>query len=59
MKPGAYIQGVVTELRKVNWPTLPQVVRYFLSVVIGVALATVLIFGLDYVFIHALRLIIK
>lgn len=54
-----YFQGVVAEMRKVVWPTLPTVVRYFSSVVVGVALATVFIGAIDYVFIHSLGLIIK
>lgn len=59
MNPIAYLQGVVTELRKVNWPTSATVTRHFMSVVIGVALATAIIAGMDYVFINLLGTLIK
>lgn len=59
MNPVSYLQGVVAELRKVVWPTPTTVLKYFLSVVIGVAIATVIVGSLDYIFIHALGLIIN
>ena len=55
----SYFQGVLTELRKVSWPSTPQLLQYFLSVVLGLLIATVFIGAIDYVFIHALGLIIK
>ena len=54
-----YFRGVAAEARKVTWPTFPTLVRYFLSVVVGVALATGFIAGVDYLFIKLLSLIIK
>ena len=59
MKLVSYTQSIIAELRKVSWPSVKTVGRYFLSVVIGVGLATAVIAGFDYVFIHALGLIIK
>ena len=63
MKPlnriAAYFQGVTAELRKVTWPTFPTLARYFLSVVVGLALATAFIWAVDYVFVHLLTLIIN
>jgi preprotein translocase SecE subunit len=59
MKLTAYFQGVVTELRKVSWPTLPTVGKYFLSVVVGIALATAVIAAFDFIFIRGLGLIIN
>ncbi len=60
MKAVSYLQGVVTEMRKVSWPSWQTVLKYFLAVVIGVALATVMVWALDYVFIHVfLSAIIK
>jgi preprotein translocase SecE subunit len=59
MKLLAYFQGVYAELRKVTWPTVPQVLRNLLAVVVGVGLATLVIGGFDYLFIRLLGLIIK
>lgn len=59
MKLTAYFEGVVAELRKVSWPSVPTVARNFAAVVIGLGLATALIAGFDYVFIKLLGLIIK
>lgn len=59
MKLITYFQGVLNELSKVNWPTLPTVGKYFISVVIGVALATLVIAAFDYIFIQGLGLILK
>jgi preprotein translocase SecE subunit len=55
----AYFQGVVTELRKVTWPSLPTVGKYFLSVVLGIALATAVIAAFDFVFLRGLALILS
>ena len=54
-----YFQGVLSELRKVTWPTLPTLGKHFLSVVLGLVLATEFIWGVDYVFVHLLTLIIN
>lgn len=59
MKPLAYLQGVATELRKVQWPTFPTLVRHFVAVVVGIALATAVVGGMDYLFIKLLGLLIK
>lgn len=55
----SYFQGVVTEMRKVVWPKFPVVMRYFFSVVFGVAVGTAFIWAVDYVFIKALGYVIK
>ena len=55
----SYFQGVSTEIRKVTWPTVPTVVRHFLSVIAGVAFATALVGGLDYVFLRLLSFVLK
>lgn len=57
--PSSYLAGVISELRKVVWPSLPTLGRYFLSVVVGLALATALVGAVDYVFIQGLTHIIK
>jgi|GEM_PF-6386642 len=59
MKPAQYFQGVLTELKKVSWPTPATVGKYFFSVVIGLALASALIAAFDFIFIKGLGLIIK
>jgi len=62
MKPlnaiSLYFQGVVSEVRKVTWPSFPTLVRYLLSVVLGLALATVFIGTVDYLFYHLLTFFI-
>lgn len=59
VNPVTYLQSVFTEMKKVSWPTFPTLVKYFFSVVIGVALATVVIGALDLVFVRSLSLIIN
>ena len=54
MRITSYFQGVLTELKKVTWPSWMVVLKYFLAVVVGVALATLLVWGFDYFFIHVL-----
>lgn len=45
-----YAREVRAELRKVAWPTRPEVVNYSIVVLTTIALLTLLIFALDYVF---------
>jgi preprotein translocase subunit SecE len=63
MKPfrdlSTYFRGVASELRKVVWPTFPVLLTNFMSVVIGIALATAFIGVVDYVFIHGIAFLIK
>lgn len=59
MNLASYFQGVYAELRKVTWPTVPQVFRNLLAVVIGIGLGTLVIGGFDYLFLKLLGLIIK
>lgn len=59
MKTVTYFQGVFAELRKVQWPTFATVSRHFLSVVIGVGVATAVIAAMDFVFIRGLALLIN
>ncbi len=54
-----YFVGVVAEVRRVVWPTGRQLLNYFVSVVAGLALATALIAGVDYVLNRVLILILK
>jgi preprotein translocase subunit SecE len=45
-----YLREVRDELRKVAWPTKPEVRRYSIIVIITVVVYTALVGGLDYVF---------
>jgi preprotein translocase subunit SecE len=45
-----YLREVRAEMRKVAWPTWPEVRRYALVVFVVVVLFTVMVFGLDFVF---------
>ena len=59
MKIVSYFQGVLNELKKVQWPTFATVSRHFVSVVIGVAIATAVIAAFDFMFIRGLALLIN
>ena len=49
-QPFHYLKEVRTELKKVNWPTREQTIKYTLTVIV-ISLATAIFFGaLDYVF---------
>ena len=50
----SYLQGVLAELRKVTWPTLPVLINHFVSVVFGIALATLFVGVVDHVFVSIL-----
>ena len=42
-----YVQGVKTEFKKISWPTREQAFSELLTVIVIVALITVLVFALD------------
>ncbi|RLV56425.1 preprotein translocase subunit SecE [Aeromicrobium phragmitis] len=48
--PLTFYRQVVAELRKVVWPTRPQVVNYFFVVLTFVLIMMAIISGLDYGF---------
>ena len=48
--PRQYLREVREELRKVAWPTRPEVKRYSIIVVITIIVYTALVGGLDYFF---------
>ena len=48
--PLTFLRQVVAELRKVVWPTRPQVVQYFFVVLFFVLFMMALVSGLDYLF---------
>lgn len=47
--PGEYFREVRGELKKVAWPTKPEVINSTIIVVIVLVIMTALIFGLDWV----------
>ena len=49
-KPGEFVREVRAELRKVAWPTRPEVVNYSIIVLITVVVLTTYIATLDYAF---------
>ena len=48
--PLTFYRQVVAELRKVVWPTRPQVVNYFFVVLVFVLIMMAIVSGLDYGF---------
>ena len=46
--PAQYLREVRDELRKVAWPTRPEVVRYSIIVTVTVVVYTAFIGGIDY-----------
>lgn len=47
--PAQFVGEVRAELRKVAWPTRPEVVNSTIVVLIAVVILTALVFGFDYV----------
>jgi preprotein translocase subunit SecE len=45
-----YVREVRDEMRKVSWPSFPEVRRYSIIVLIAVVIVTAYVFGLDSVF---------
>lgn len=52
-KPGQFLKEVIAELRKVNWPTRPEVVAYSTVVLVASIVVATLIFAMDFVFTKA------
>ena len=48
--PRQYLREVRDEMRKVAWPSRPEVKRYSIIVIITVIVYTALVGGLDYIF---------
>lgn len=48
--PITFYRQSVAELRKVVWPTRPQLVNYFFVVLVFVLLMMAIVAGLDFVF---------
>jgi len=48
--PTTFYRQVIAELKKVVWPTRPQVVNYFWVVLVFVLIMMAIVAGLDYGF---------
>ena len=48
--PAQFVREVRSELRKVAWPTRPEVINYSIIVLVAVVLLTAMIAGLDFAF---------
>ena len=48
--PTTFYRQVIAELRKVVWPTRPQVINYFWVVLVFVLIMMAIVAGLDYGF---------
>lgn len=44
-----FLKGVISELRKVKWPTRREAINLTLIVIISVAIATGIIVGIDWI----------
>lgn len=49
-RPGEFMREVRAEMRKVSWPTRPEVVRYSVIVLVALVVFGVGVFAVDYVF---------
>ena len=56
-KPGEFVREVRSELKKVSWPTRPEVIRYSVIVFVALVIFTAFVFGIDYVFEFFFRLV--
>jgi preprotein translocase subunit SecE len=50
LSPGEYVREVRAELRKVAWPTRPEVINYSIIVFVAVVVLTAFVGFLDYGF---------
>ena len=52
-KPTQFMREVVAELKKVNWPSRPEVVAYSTVVLVASVVVAAIIFAMDFVFTKA------
>jgi preprotein translocase subunit SecE len=57
-KIGTFLSEVKTELKKVNWPTFKETVRYTLIVIFVSVLVAIFLGGLDWIYLNLIRKII-
>ncbi|MDI9501965.1 MAG: preprotein translocase subunit SecE [Tissierellia bacterium] len=58
-KATGFIKGVRSEFKKIAWPTRKQLVQYTIVVIIMSILLSILVFGLDFIFLNLIELIIR
>ena len=56
---GRYCKDVVAELKRVTWPSKKELISYTLAVLAFVAVAAVIIGGLDMLFGEGMRLLVQ
>ena len=56
--PAEFIREVRAELKKVSWPTRPEVIRYSMIVLVALIVFTAGVFAVDYVFGELFRILI-
>ncbi len=56
-KPAEFVREVRAELKKVSWPTRPEVLRYSIVVFVALVIFTAFVFGVDFLFERAFRFI--
>ncbi|OGD65629.1 preprotein translocase subunit SecE [Candidatus Berkelbacteria bacterium RIFCSPHIGHO2_12_FULL_36_9] len=44
----AYFQGVITETKKVTWPNRQQIINHTVTVLVTVAIATIIFGSIDF-----------
>lgn len=57
-RPAEFVREVRAELRKVSWPTRPEVIRYSMIVLVALIVFGVGVFAVDYVFGELFRFIL-
>lgn len=57
-RPSEFVREVRAELKKVSWPTRPEVIRYSTIVLIALVLFTGFVFAIDYAFGELFRLLL-
>jgi len=53
-----FLKGVISELRKVKWPTRREAINLTLIVIVSVAIATGIIIGIDWILSRILETIV-
>lgn len=58
-KATGFLKGVRSEFKKIVWPTKKQLVNYTFVVIIMSILLSILVYGLDRIFLELIQLIIR
>ncbi len=52
--PAQFLREVRSELKKVNWPTRPELINYTMVVLVTTIVLTLLVWGMDWVISNAI-----